>query len=48
MSATVREASSGSVKASDHGSEQNAVGFTMHKMADRVTEAIKKAGPVAK
>ncbi len=36
--------SSGNLKASDRGSEQNAVGFTMHKIANRVTEAIKKAG----
>lgn len=38
------EVSSGNLKASDRGSEQNAVGFTMHKIADKVTEAIKKAG----
>ena len=35
---------SGSTKASDRGSEQNAIGFTMHKIADKCTEAIKKAG----
>ena len=34
----------GTFKASDRGSEQNALGFTMHKIADKVTEAIKKAG----
>jgi hypothetical protein len=39
------EVTSGSVKASDYGSEQNAVGFAMHKIATKVTEAIKKAGP---
>jgi len=42
------EVATGSVKASDRGSEANAVGFTMHKIADKVTEAIKKAGPVSK
>ena len=42
------EVSSGSFKASDKGSEQNAIGFTMKKIADKVTEAIRKAGPVAK
>ncbi len=42
------EMSSGSFKASDKGSEQNAIGFTMHKIADKVTEAIRKAGPAAK
>jgi hypothetical protein len=40
--------SSGSFKASDRGSPQNAVGFTMKKVADKVTETIRKAGPVAK
>jgi hypothetical protein len=39
---------SGSFKASDRGSAQNAVGFTMKKVADKVTETIRKAGPVAK
>jgi len=39
------EVLSGNAKASDRGSEQNAVGFTMHKIANKVTEAIKKAGP---
>jgi hypothetical protein len=38
------DVSSGDLKASDRGSEQNAVGFTMHKVADKVTEAIKKTG----
>jgi hypothetical protein len=42
------EVSSDSLKASDHGSEQNAIGFAMHKIADKVTEAIKKAGPAMK
>ncbi len=42
------EVTSGVSKASDRGSEQNAVGFAMHKIADKVTEAIKKAGPVSK
>ena len=42
------EVMSGSEKASDRGSEQNAIGFTMHKIADKVTEAIKKAAPAAK
>lgn len=37
---------SGNFKASDRGSEQNAIGVTMHKIADKVTEAIKKAGPL--
>jgi hypothetical protein len=41
------EVASGSFKASDKGSEQNAVGFTMKKVADKVTEAIKKGGPIA-
>jgi hypothetical protein len=36
------------VKASDQSSEQNAIGFAMHKIADKVTEAIKKAGLVTK
>ena len=40
------EVASGNFKASDRGSEQNAIGFTLHKIADKVTEAIKKAGPV--
>jgi len=34
---------SGTLKASDHGSEQDAVGITMHKIADKVADAIKKA-----
>ena len=42
------EMASGNFKASDRGSEQNAIGFTMHKIADKVTQAIKKAGPGAK
>ena len=41
------DTSSGSLKASDRGSPQNAVGFTMKKVADKVTEAIRKAGPLA-
>jgi len=40
------ELASGNVKASDHGSEQDAIGATMHKIADKVTQAIKKAGPI--
>ena len=40
--------SSGSLKASDKGSAQNALGFCMKKIADKVTETIRKAGPVAK
>jgi histidyl-tRNA synthetase len=39
------EVISGSEKASDRGSEQNAIGFTMHKIAGKVTQALKKAGP---
>ncbi len=42
------ELSSGSFKASDKGSEQNAIGFTMKKIAEKVGEAIRKAGPVTK
>jgi histidyl-tRNA synthetase len=42
------ELSSGSFKASDRGSEENAIGFTMHKIADKVTEAIRKSGAVSK
>ena len=42
------EVISGNAKASDRGSEQNAIGYTMHKIANKVTEAIKKAGPPAK
>jgi hypothetical protein len=42
------EVSSDTVKASDHGSEQNAIGFAMHKIAGKVTDAIKKAEPVTK
>jgi hypothetical protein len=38
------EVASGTLKASDHASEQNAIGFTMHKIANKVTEAIKKTG----
>lgn len=38
------EVLSGNLKASDHSSEQTAIGLTMHKVADKVTEAIKKAG----
>lgn len=41
------EVASGNLKASDRGSEQNAIGFAMHKIADKVTEAIKKAGAVS-
>ena len=40
--------SSGAFKASDRGSEQNALGFTMKKIADKVTDTIRKAGPAAK
>lgn len=36
----------GSFKAADKGSEQNAIGATMKKVADSVTQAIRKAGPV--
>jgi len=42
------EVMGGNFKAADQSSEQNAVGFAMHKVADKVTEAIKKAGPVSK
>jgi hypothetical protein len=42
------EVSSGSFKASDSGSEQNAIGFSMKKIADKVTETIRKAGPIAR
>jgi hypothetical protein len=42
------EVTSGSVKASDYGSEPSAVGFAMHKIASKVTEAIKKARPLTK
>ena len=42
------ELSSGSFKASDSSSEQNALSATMKKIADKVTETIKKAGPIAK
>jgi hypothetical protein len=42
------ELSSGSVKASDKGSEQNAVTITLKKIADKVTQTIRKAGPVVK
>lgn len=38
------DVSSGTIKASDHGSEQDAVAITLHKVADKVTDAIKKAG----
>jgi histidyl-tRNA synthetase len=38
------DVASGNLKASDRGSEQNALGFTLHKIADKVTETIKKAG----
>lgn len=38
------EMASGNFKASDHGSELDAIGATMHKVADKVTQAIKKAG----
>lgn len=37
------EVASGSFKASDNGSEQNALGFTMHKIAGKVNDALKKA-----
>lgn len=40
------EVSSGTLKASDKSSQQNAAGFTMKRVADKVTEAIKKAGPM--
>ncbi len=42
------EVSGGQFKASDSGSEQNAIAFTMKKIADKTTEAIRKAGPLAK
>ncbi len=42
------EVSSGSLKASDSISEQSALGVTMKKIADKVTDVIRKAGPVAK
>jgi hypothetical protein len=42
------ELASGSIKASDGISEQVALGITMRKIADKVTAAIKKAGPIAK
>jgi len=42
------ELSSGSIKASDGSSEQAAIGVTMKKIADKVNEAIRKAGPIAK
>ncbi len=42
------EVSSGSFKASDSISEQSALGVTMKKIADKVTDVIRKAGPVAK
>ena len=38
------EVTGGTVKAGDHDSEQAAVSITMHKIADKVTQAIKKAG----
>lgn len=38
------DVANGNFKASDRGSEQNALGFTLHKIADKVTEAIKKSG----
>ena len=40
------EVSSGSFKASDKSSFENAAGFTMKRVADKVTETIKKAGPI--
>ena len=42
------EVSSGSFKASDSISEQSALGVTMKKIADKVTDVIRKAGPIAK
>ena len=43
------ELSSGSLKASNDGPDANpAIGQAMKKIADKVTETIKKAGPVAK
>jgi hypothetical protein len=42
------DVTSGSFKASDSSSEQNAIGFSMKKIADKVTETIRKAGPIAK
>ena len=42
------EVASGNVKATDYSSEQNASRFAMRKIAGKVTEAIKKAGTVAK
>ena len=42
------EASSGSLKTSDPGSAQNGVIAAMRKIADKVADAIKKAGTPAK
>ena len=38
------ELASGNVKAADHASEPAAIGTTMHKIADKVTQTTKKAG----
>ncbi len=38
------EVASGNMKASDRGSEKDAIVITMHKIAGKVTDAIKKAG----
>jgi hypothetical protein len=40
--------SSGAIKTSDDLSEQDAVGAAMRKIAAKVAEGIKKAGPIAK
>jgi hypothetical protein len=42
------EVASGSFKASDKGSAQNALMISMKKIADKVTQTIRKAGPIAK
>jgi len=42
------EMSSGSMKASDKGGEQSALSITLKKIADKVTQTIRKAGPIAK
>jgi len=38
------ELAGGNVKAADHASEPGAIGTTMHKIADKVTQTTKKAG----
>jgi hypothetical protein len=40
------EVAGGNMKASDRGSEKDAIGITMHKIAGKIIEAIKKAGPL--